>query len=87
MAERVSKLARSLKDLHLSTSMDEAYVRAQEILLGNSASKENVFQEKTLNEIMAKKEESQAPEKVVIEEIIIDSNKETNSVEQKPEET
>ena len=33
-AERISALAKSLKDLHLAATSEEAYARAREILLG-----------------------------------------------------
>lgn len=54
MAERVNKLARSLKDLHLASTFEEAYKRAEEILSGNAPQDSG---EKTLNELMA----SQSP--------------------------
>ena len=33
-AEKVGQLARSMKDLHLAATIDEAYERAKEIILG-----------------------------------------------------
>ncbi|MEK6857099.1 MAG: hypothetical protein AABX39_00760 [Nanoarchaeota archaeon] len=34
-AEKINKLAKSMKDLHLSATMEEAYERAKEIILGS----------------------------------------------------
>ena len=34
-ADRISKLAKSMKDLHLSATIEEAYKRAEEIILGS----------------------------------------------------
>lgn len=67
MAERVNKLAQSLKDLHLAATMEEAYHRAEEILCGSSEQNE----EKTLKELMT------AP----VEEIIIPRQKEDKKPE------
>ena len=74
MAERVNKLARSLKDLHLATTFDEAYKRAEEILAG-SASQNN--DEKTLNELMEPLPSQQkSPElNTPVEEIFIEPEK------------
>jgi sugar phosphate isomerase/epimerase len=36
-AERVSQLAKNLKDLHLATTAEEAYERAKEIITGTAA--------------------------------------------------
>jgi len=66
-AERVNKLARSLKDFHLAATMEEAYKRAEEIIAGST--KDN--DEKTLNELMgANGGFVNAP----VEEIIIGAN-------------
>lgn len=82
MAERVNALARSLKELHLVASNEEAYARAEEILLG-SANKTNAVgqelpREKTLNELMGetnqtadKQENAPVAEQQEIEEIFI----------------
>ena len=35
-AERVSQLAKNLKDLHLATTAEEAYERAKEIIMGTA---------------------------------------------------
>lgn len=37
-AERINNLAKNLKDLHLAASMDEAFSKAREIILGNQGS-------------------------------------------------
>ncbi len=34
-AEKINKLAKSMKELHLSATMEEAYERAKEIILGS----------------------------------------------------
>lgn len=47
-AERISQLAKNLKDLHLAASAEEAYERAKEIVLG-TATQGN---EKSVNELM-----------------------------------
>lgn len=47
-AERVSQLAKNLKDLHLAATTEEAYERAKEIILGSSSE----GQEKSLKDIM-----------------------------------
>jgi len=82
MAERVNKLARSLKDLHLAASYDEAQKRAEEILFGTaqpqSASSD---QEKTLGELMGEQavQPQAQPVKeagVQVEEIIIEAKEE-----------
>ena len=36
VAERVSQLAKNLRDLHLATTQEEAYARAKEIILGTA---------------------------------------------------
>lgn len=80
MAERVNKLARSLKDLHLASTFEEAYKRAEEILSGNAQQDSG---EKTLNELMA----AQTPivkKEVVglnapVEEIFIESQSESSN--------
>jgi hypothetical protein len=46
--ERISQLARNLKELHLATTTEEAYQRAKEIILGTAAQ----GQEKSLKEMM-----------------------------------
>lgn len=79
IAQRVNKLAHSLKELHLAVSSDEAYKRAQEIILGSfvqkdqkeDVQKENVVEEKTLSELMG--ETKEAVKEKIVEEIIIDS--------------
>ncbi|GEM_PF-6861615 len=86
MAQRVNKLAQSLKELHLAVSSDEAYKRAQEILLGSFTQKdvktEKIVEEKTLNELMGKTQETK--EKIV-EEIIIDSVPKESDGKKSPE--
>lgn len=47
-AERISQLAKNLKDLHLAASAEEAYERAKEIVLG-TATQGN---EKSVKELM-----------------------------------
>ncbi|HSU72749.1 MAG TPA: hypothetical protein VLJ21_02780 [Candidatus Binatia bacterium] len=37
-AERINNLAKNLKDLHLAASMEEAFSKAREIILGNQGS-------------------------------------------------
>ena len=41
-AERINALAKSMKDLHLAASMEEAYERAKEVILGTKAEKKSV---------------------------------------------
>ncbi len=43
-AERVNKLAASLKELHLAGSTEEAYARAKEIILGTSGDEKTIGQ-------------------------------------------
>lgn len=47
-AEKISNLARNLKELHLASSAEEAYARAKEIILGTRAEGE----EKSIKELM-----------------------------------
>jgi hypothetical protein len=47
-AEKISQLAKNLKDLHLATSTEEAYERAREIILGTATQ----GQEKSIKEMM-----------------------------------
>ncbi len=47
-AERINQLAKSLKDLHLAATMEEAYERAKQIILGTSTQ----GQEKSIKELM-----------------------------------
>ena len=47
-AERISQLAKNLKDLHLAASAEEAYERAKEIITGTATQ----GQEKTVKELM-----------------------------------
>ncbi|MEM4240207.1 MAG: hypothetical protein QXM31_01595 [Candidatus Woesearchaeota archaeon] len=47
-AEKISKLAKNLKDLHLASSAEEAYARAKEIILGTRSE----GQEKSIKEMM-----------------------------------
>jgi len=48
-AERVSQLAKNLKDLHLATTAEEAYERAKEIIMGTAAQ----GTDKSIKELMA----------------------------------
>ncbi len=47
-AEKISQLAKNLKDLHLASSSEEAYERAREIILGTATQ----GQEKSIREMM-----------------------------------
>ncbi len=47
-AEKISHLAKNLKDLHLASSAEEAYERAKEIILGTATQ----GQEKSVKELM-----------------------------------
>ncbi len=47
-AEKISQLAKNLKDLHLASSSEEAYERAKEIILGTATQ----GQEKSIKEMM-----------------------------------
>ncbi|MEM4247264.1 MAG: hypothetical protein QXR48_04310 [Candidatus Woesearchaeota archaeon] len=47
-AEKISNLAKNLKELHLASSAEEAYARAKEIILGTRAE----GQEKSIRELM-----------------------------------
>jgi len=60
-AERINALAKSLKDLHLVATMEEAYQRAREIILGTKKEQTADFQmEKTIGELMgAEKKEAE----------------------------
>jgi hypothetical protein len=52
-AERISALAKSLKDLHLAATMEEAYNRAREILLGAKKEQTADFKtQETIGELM-----------------------------------
>ncbi len=52
-AERISALAKSLKDLHLAATMEEAYNRAREILLGAKKEQAADFKtQETIGELM-----------------------------------
>ncbi len=48
-AEQISQLAKSMKDLHLVATMEEAFQRAKEIILGSS--KEAKSAKEALNEV------------------------------------
>lgn len=47
-SEKISQLAKNLKDLHLASSTEEAYERAREIILGTATQ----GQEKSIREMM-----------------------------------
>lgn len=47
-AEKISQLAKNLKDLHLAASAEEAYARAKEIILGTAVQ----GQEKSVQDLM-----------------------------------
>ncbi len=47
-SEKISNLAKNLKDLHLASSTEEAYERAREIILGTATQ----GQEKSIKELM-----------------------------------
>lgn len=85
MAERVNKLARSLKELHLAATAEEAYTRAEEILLGNNKPQQDEKKDdKTLNELMneGKRQQESLPEKnAPVEEIIIENNTSQNTTQ------
>ena len=62
-AERISALAKSLKDLHLAATTEEAYNRAREILLGAKKEQAADFKmEQTIGELM--KDDQEEKEKL-----------------------
>ncbi len=78
MAERVNKLARSLKDLHLASTFEEAYLRAEEILSGSSQQNSD---EKTLGELMSepKSELKHSELNAPVEEIFIEPKQDSSN--------
>jgi len=66
-AERISSLAKSLKDLHLAATMEEAYARAKEIIIGTKKEQSADFKmEQTIGELMnSDREEKEKLKKAV----------------------
>lgn len=69
-AEKISQLAKSLKDLHLAASAEEAFERAKEIILGTPAqghekSAQELMGEVTLKDLQKAKELLEQEEKTL----------------------
>ena len=83
-AERISALAKSLKDLHLAATSEEAYNRAREILLGAKKEQAADFQtDETINKLLGVEEKA----KEEIKEEVASAKKEAAKQEAESKET
>lgn len=68
-ADKINRLAKSMKELHLSATMEEAYERAKEIILG-SVQLEKSAKEVTNSAGLSQEAEESSTEKTTPEETI-----------------
>lgn len=72
VAEKINQLAKSLKDLHLAASQEEAYNRAKEIILGSQGEQKtaaDVVQEGLVIQDLVRAKEILAQEEKVLDEL------------------